>query len=182
MKNSRRERQKKDLVLLHKIRAGDTQALEKLLDRYLPQLIGFFRYLRAPESIIEDLAQETFVKLIQKVDTYDETKVFSSWLMTIARNHYFDVCRRENRKKNLQTEVQPEYVPTPEEQVVERHSATDLLRTLRPAEKFLVELRVFQGMSFAEISEITGDNEVTLRSRFFRLMGRLRLVTEKKAP
>lgn len=180
MKLSRKERQTRDITLIGKIRGGDVAALERLIDRYLPQLVGFFRYLRAPESMVEDLAQETFEKVIRKLDSYDENKAFSSWLMTIGRNLYFDECRRENRKRERQVEFQPEPTPSPEELVVVRQSASELLQTLKPEEKFLVELRVFQNMPFAEIAENTGENEVTLRSRFFRIMGRLRLSVEDK--
>lgn len=180
MKLSRKERQKRDFVLIKKIRAGDVTALERLIDRYLSQLVGFFRYLRAPESMVEDLAQETFEKVIRKLDSYDENKAFASWLMTIGRNLYFDECRRLKRKRERQAEYVHEPVSSPEELVVVRQSASELLQTLKPAEKFLVELRVFQNMPFAEIGEITGENEVTLRSRFFRIMGRLRLSVKDK--
>jgi DNA-directed RNA polymerase specialized sigma24 family protein len=59
-----------------------------------------------------------------------------------------------------------------------RHSASELLKTLNSRERFLVDLRIFQGLAFAEIAEITNENEATLRSRFFRIMGRLRIASK----
>lgn len=175
-------RQAEDLVIIRKIREGDVRALERLIDRYMNQLLSFFRYLRAPDATVEDLVQETFERVIRKLDAYDEQKKFSSWLLTVGRNLYFDECRRETRKREHQQQVVSEPVVSPEDEVVERHTASELLQTLTPAEKFLVELRVFQNMPFAEIAELTGEVEVTLRSRFFRIMGRLRITLEKKAP
>jgi len=180
--NAAAARQAEDLQLVRKIREGDLSALDRLIDRYLNQLVNFFRYLRAPEASVDDLVQETFERVIKKLDAYDEQKRFSAWLLTVGRNLYFDECRRENRRReHLQQQVY-ESPPTPEDEVVERQTASELLQTLTQPERFLVEMRVFQGMPFAEIAELTGEVEVTLRSRFFRIMGRLRISLEKKAP
>ena len=96
-------RQNEDLVLIRKIREGDVSALDRLVDRYLNQLMNFFRYLRAPEASVEDLVQETFERVIRKLDAYDEQKRFASWLLTVGRNLYFDQCRRENRRREQET-------------------------------------------------------------------------------
>jgi RNA polymerase sigma-70 factor (ECF subfamily) len=177
MKNS--EKQTEDLYLIAKIRSGDSISLERLVDKYIPQLIGFFRYLRVPDSMVEDMVQETFERVIKKLDSYDQDKKFSAWLMTIGRNLYFDERRKLVRQRDRQPEITPPVQSTPEEEVVVRHSASELLKTLNSQERFLVDLRIFQGLAFAEIAEITGENEATLRSRFFRIMGRLRIATQK---
>ena len=173
-------KQEEDLKLILKIRSGDRDSLDRLVGRYLPQLIGFFRYLRAPEAIIEDLVQETFEKVIRKLDSYNEEKSFSAWIMTIGRNHYFDERRKENRKKEKQQEAVVDRSISPEEEVIVKQSASELLKSLKPQEKFLVEMRIFQNVPFAELAEMTGEHEGTLRSRFFRLMGRLRISTIKR--
>lgn len=174
-------RQAEDLALIRKVRAGDSAAMGRLIDRYLPQLLAFFRYLRVPEATIDDMVQATFERMLLKLDSYEEDKKFSSWLMTVGRNLYFDECRRENRRRDYLPEAASEHVATPEEEVIVRHSAGELLQALSAADRFLVELRVFQAMPFAEIAEMTGDVEATLRSRFFRIMGRLRIEAEKNS-
>ncbi|GAB4271488.1 MAG: sigma-70 family RNA polymerase sigma factor [Candidatus Rifleibacteriota bacterium] len=173
------ERQNEDLFLISKIRTGDSSCLERLIDKYIPQLIGFFRYLRVPEAMVEDMVQETLEKVIRKLDSYDTDKKFSAWLLTIGRNHYFDERRKILRQKDKQIEIEIPFQATPEEEVIVRHSASELLAALSEQERFLVDLRVFQGLPFAEIAEITGENESTLRSRFFRTLGRLRLANRK---
>ena len=173
------DKQSEDLKLIIKIRQGDQYALEQLLDRYLHQLMGFFRYLKVPDMIIEDMVQATFEKVLKKLDLYDESKSFSSWIMTIGRNLYFDEHRRETRKREKSQELKATPQATPEEEVIVRQSASELLKALTPQEKFLVEMRIFQGVPFSEMAEITGEVETTLRSRFFRLMRRLRISTTK---
>ncbi len=173
------DRQTEDLFLIAKIRAGDVPALERLVDKYIPQLIGFFRYLRVPELMVDDLVQETFERFLRRLETYDQEKKFSAWLLTIGRNLYFDECRRQVRQKDHQADIMPGHQATPEEEVVVKQSASELLSTLNDQERFLVDLRIFQGLAFAEIAELTGENDATIRSRFFRLMGRLRIATQK---
>jgi RNA polymerase sigma-70 factor (ECF subfamily) len=176
---SRPDKQADDLYLIARIKAGDEQSLERLVDKYIPQLIGFFRYLRVPEALIDDMVQETFEKLIKKIDYFDPQKKFSAWLMTIGRNLYFDECRKQVRQRERQSEIAPPAQATPEEEIVVRQTASELLKTLSYQERFLVDLRIFQGMAFAEIAELTNENEATLRSRFFRIMNRLRISTQK---
>lgn len=176
---SENNRQTEDLYLIARIRTGDEASLERLVDKYIPQLIGFFRYLRVPDSLIDDLVQETFERFLRKLDTFDAEKKFSAWLLTIGRNLYFDERRKYARQKDRQAELTLPQQTTPEEEVVVRQSATELLQTLNSQERFLVDLRIFQGLAFAEIAELTNENEATLRSRFFRLMGRLRIATQK---
>lgn len=176
MNETREARHIEDLKLIEKIRQGDQLSLERLVSRYLAQLAGFFHYLRAPEMHIDDLVQETFEKVIKNFDKYDSRKYFFSWLLTIGRNHYFDHCRKEKRKSEFTQSAQVESAPlSPEDEIIDRETATELLKELSAEDRFLLELRVFQQMPFAEIAELSGEIETTLRSRFFRLLGRLRI-------
>ncbi len=174
-KDSKELRRLDDLKLIQKIRTGDQESLERLVNRYLSQLVGFFYYLKAPQSMIDDLVQETFEKIIRNLDKYDDRKAFFSWLLTVARNHYFDQCRKEKRKNEFNQAVVAEPILSPEDEVIDRETASAILRELSSEERFLLDLRIFQRMPFAEIAEITGEVETTLRSRFFRLLGRLRI-------
>ena len=77
-------RQAEDLILVRRIRAGDSAAMSRLVDRYLPQLMAFFRYLRVPEASLEDMVQATFERLLLKLDSFEEDRKFSAWLMTMC--------------------------------------------------------------------------------------------------
>ena len=174
------DRQSEDILLITKVKSGDVSAMDTLLLRYIPQLTAFFRYLRVPDSQIDDMVQATFERMIVKIDSYDEQKKFSVWLLTVGRNLYFDECRRDNRQKTNSLEKEsfaPQF--TPEDEIVVKHTTLELLSGLTEAERFLLECRVFEGMPFAEIAELLGEEATTLRSRFFRLMGKLRVSAEK---
>ena len=167
-----------DSDLISLVKKGDTKALDKLLEIYIPQLTAFFRYIHVPEDSVEDLVQETFEKMINKIDTFDENKKFSTWLMTIGRNIYIDQYRRKNKGNEI---IASEYIETPdsvdpEKETIDKLSVEELLKNLNDKERFLLEMRIFQKMPFAEISEVTGESETSLRSRFFRAINRLKTI------
>ena len=130
-----------------------------------------------PEDSVEDLIQETFERMINKIDSFDENKRFSTWLMTIGRNLYIDQYRRKIKSEELTLEEERDNsLADPEKEVIGKISVEELLKALSEKEKFLIEMRVFKQMPFAEISEVTGETETSLRSRFFRALGRLRSI------
>ena len=171
-------RNENDLILIKKIKAGDHYALDKLVESYIPQLLAFFRYLHVPESMLDDMVQDTLIKVINKLDMFDENKKFSTWLLTIARNLYLDVKRRDTKLNEIKQEIVSNTSEitnvSPETEIVGKYTVEGLLQNLTSDERLLVELRVFQDASFAEIAELTGELETTLRSRFFRILNRLR--------
>lgn len=169
------------LKLVKKIRAGDVSALDELLELYIPQVKAFFRHLRVPEIYIEDLVQETFERMFSKLHTFDENKRFYSWLMVIGKNLYIDKYRKEEKANEI---LAAEPILTscemsdPEGETIGKVSAEELLKTLDNSERYIIELRVFKRLSFGEIAEITGIQEVTLRSRFFRAIKKLKNISQ----
>ena len=166
-----------DLKLVQAIKKGDSKALDDLLELYIPQLNAFFHYIHVPEDSVEDLIQETFERMITKIDSFDENKRFSTWLMTIGRNLYIDQYRRKIKSEEFVfEEEQNNSLNDPEKEVVGKISVEELLKNLSDKEKFLIEMRVFKQMPFADISEVTGETETSLRSRFFRTLSHLRSI------
>jgi RNA polymerase sigma-70 factor (ECF subfamily) len=166
-----------DLELVQAIKKGDSKALDELLELYIPQLNAFFHYIHVPEDSVEDLIQETFERMITKIDSFDENKRFSTWLMTIGRNLYIDQYRRKIKSEEIVfEEEQNNSLNDPEKEVVGKISVEELLKNLSDKEKFLIEMRVFKQMPFADISVVTGETETSLRSRFFRTLSHLRSI------
>lgn len=154
--------------------SGDQKGFEGLVDRYLPSLIGFFRYLRVPPGQIDDLVQETFTKALGALKQFDTSRPFLPWLVTIGRNHFLRQARLSKREQSLPEDWD---LPDPgrvEEQAVTRQSLGDILRKLPEEARFLVELRIFQDLPFQEIAQITGQSEGALRVRYHRILQLLR--------
>lgn len=168
---------KTDLELIKLVKKGDSKALNTLLELYIPQLTAFFRYIRVAEDYIEDLIQETFEKMINNIDSFDENKKFSTWLMTIGRNLYVDQYRKKIKSEEfIANEKFDNSFSDPENEAIGKLNVEELLNSLSEKERFIIEMRIFKEMPFADISEITGESETSLRSRFFRVINRLKTI------
>ena len=152
------------------------EEFDTLMDRHLPRLISFFHYLGVPLALIDDLAQETFFRAYRKLDLYDTTRPFSSWLLTIGRNVFVDERRQAKKDSRIaQNHMDNSPPPSLEDAVIKRNSARELLDALDEGSRFLLEMRLFQNLPFADIGKMTGESEATMRVRYHRLLKRLRL-------
>lgn len=168
-----------DADLVVEARKGNRDCFEVLLKRYLPLLTGFLKYLGARDSMLDDLVQETTIKVIQSLESYDPSRKFISWMATIGRNTYIDELRK--RKINpVHLYEEPVSLNSVEETVLKRDSLHVILANLPPAAKFLLEMRVIKDYSFDEIAELTGENVGALRVRFHRMINHLREMRDKE--
>lgn len=74
-----------DQSLAIQLKTGDTKALSVLIDRYQEPLLRYVRYLGATIQD-DDIVQDTFIKVYQNINSFDESKKWSSWLYRIAHN------------------------------------------------------------------------------------------------
>lgn len=75
-----------------------------LMERYQGPLFHYIRRIsQLPKDDIEDLLQEVFIKIYQKLNEYDEVLKFSSWAYRIAHNHVVDYFRKTNVRPQVNT-------------------------------------------------------------------------------
>lgn len=163
-----------DRDLVQATRQGNREAAGRLVDRYLSALVCFARYLRVPEPMVDDVVQETFAKAFTSLDQWDPNRSLSNWLMTIARNLYYDIGRKHVREQKHVAFEMPESVPGVADQAIARVTLDEALSRLSDDGRLMLELRVFLDLPFSEIAQILDENETTLRVRFHRVLQELR--------
>ena len=84
-----------DIFLIKASRLGDESAFRKLLEKYLKSIYGFIYYLVRDSAVVEDLAQETFVKVWKNLSKFEKDKNFKTWLFTIAKNTALDYLKKK---------------------------------------------------------------------------------------
>ena len=90
-----------DLIELAKI---SPESFGILMERYQGPLFHYIRRIsQLPKDDIEDLLQEVFIKIYQKLNEYDEVLKFSSWAYRIAHNHVIDYFRKTNVRPQMNT-------------------------------------------------------------------------------
>ena len=89
-----------DVALIQRTLAGDENAFASLVRKYHQQVHAFARRKIGDFQIAEDITQEAFLQVYQKLETLDDPTLFSQWLYTIANR----LCIAWFRKNRLQTE------------------------------------------------------------------------------
>jgi RNA polymerase sigma-70 factor (ECF subfamily) len=176
-----------DTELLAKIRAGDAQALSRLLARYESRVYAFgMRLCREPEDA-RDVLQETMLTLARSADGFEGRSSLSTWLFTVARSFCIKQRRRRaGAPKHLESlddterfdaTALPAPDRAPDDSAADRELAAAIdaaLDRLEPTLRDVVVLRDIEGLSAPEAAEVLGVSVAATKSRLHRARAQLR--------
>ena len=157
-----------DAQLISNYILGEEAALSVLINRHQARLYGFIFSKIQDRDAAEDVFQDTFIKVIRtlKRGNYNEQGKFLPWVMRIAHNLVIDYFRKNNRMPKFKNKgdfdifsVLSDESPNAENKIVENQIADHvriLLEELPEDQKIVIKMRIYQDMSFKEISENTG--------------------------
>ena len=157
-----------DAQLVSNYILGEEIALSVLINRHQARLYGFIFSKIQDRDATEDVFQDTFIKVIRtlKRGNYNEQGKFLPWVMRIAHNLVIDYFRKNNRMPKFRNNgdfdifsVISDESPNAESKIVENQIADQvriLLEELPEDQKAVIKMRIYQDMSFKEISENTG--------------------------
>lgn len=171
-----------DADLVARALAGSERAFGDLVRRYERPIFSLIVRMVHDASIAEDVAQETFLKAFRRLDTFDPTRKFSSWLFKIAHNATLDHLRRpsldtlpleahDDGEADFASVLADEKSESPEAGAGRYDLARALdrgLRGLRPDYAEVLLLRFRQGLSYQEIAEVTGQPLGTVKTNIHR--------------
>jgi RNA polymerase sigma-70 factor, ECF subfamily len=87
-----------EVALVSRLRAGDATAFDEIFDVFNHRLLGFLSRMAKNRSVAEDLAEETWLRLVLRGDDLDADTRLGPWLFTVARNLYISHCRSRARE------------------------------------------------------------------------------------
>lgn len=103
-------------------------------------------------TVTEDLMQDTYVKMIQKIRQYKRGRNFNAWLMQIAKNTAYDYLRKAKRESLYDPQEQA-YIHESMSTDAKTYLVEDLVKSLDPVAKQIVLLRVVADMKFKDIAK-----------------------------
>jgi len=181
-----------DSILVSHYIKGDEKSLEKLILKHKRKLFGFIYSKVGDRHLAEDIFQDTFIKVIHtlKKGKYNEEGKFLPWVMRIAHNLVIDYFRKSNRlpkfnrtdefdifsvlsdnSKNRESEIIQDQLYT---------QITDLIDFLPKDQRDVLKMRIYNELSFKEISENTGASINTVLGRMrYALINMRKMVSEK---
>lgn len=180
-----------DSLLIRSYIAGDEKALECIIERHQRKIYSFIYSKVNDRDITDDIFQDTFIKVIKtlKSNSYNEEGKFISWVMRIAHNLVIDYYRNNN-KMPMQRDTDESSVFSTitdksqniESLLIKETIESDVLKILEELpedQKEILKMRIFDDLSFKEISEIKKISINTALGRMRYAVLNMRKIIEK---
>lgn len=153
-------------ILLHQIeeaKKGKQAAFNYLLNKFWNEVYGFQLKRTQDEFEAEEVTIQTFSKAFGKLNQYDKTYQFNTWLITISKNLHIDLLRKKKDFHTIQSKQKEEKLnriidenPTAEDALITEQNLTELLgyiKRLQPHYQEMINLRYFQEQSYKEMAQ-----------------------------
>ncbi len=155
-----------DEVLIAAFQAGRREAFDEIFARYRQPIWGFFRRRLADPEQARELAQDTFLALVENAARYQPRASFRSYLFGIAYHVLSEARRRAARESGRSASThEPASPDTDPTSVI---WVRDAMADLDERDREVLMLREFEALSYEEIATVTGVPLNTVRSRLFR--------------
>jgi RNA polymerase sigma-70 factor (ECF subfamily) len=165
----------------------DEEAARALVRRLYPLVAKIVRAHRPQRTAEEDVCQMIFIKIFQKLDQFSGNVPVEHWVSRIAVNTCRNALAAERVRPELRradlSEEQEAIVDSlaatsdeiaPDQKLASRDLVEQLLSSLKPAERFVIDLMYLQGKSVDEIAKLTGSSKALVKVRAFRARQKLK--------
>jgi RNA polymerase sigma-70 factor (ECF subfamily) len=184
-----------DQALVQKARAGDTAALNALVERHYGAIFNLAHRLTGNHEDAQDLVSETFIRMYKALPNFRGDSRFSTWLYSIAKNLFLSEQKRMRRRRHVSLDATieteddsliPQIVDPcagPEELVTQKAAdgrIQEAVRRLPAPHRLMITLFHFQHCGYDDIAEILDLPVGTVKSRLNR--ARLALRSELASP
>ncbi len=182
--------------LVRACQEGDQTAFNLLVWRWEKPLFNFIYKYLGDAHLAQDLVQETFIRVLRSIGSYEHRGAFSTWLYRIATN----LCRDQLRKKRLPMVSLHDYYTTSsgervyvKDRVADDAAGSDeemaasrqeelvrrLIAGLPEEQRIVILMKEYQGLTFREISEVLDLPDSTVKSRLYNGLRSMRTQLER---
>ena len=181
-----------DTSLVEEALGGNQASFQLLVERYEQRIFNLIRHYTRNPVEIEDLAQETFLKVYRRLSSFQRQSSFYTWLYRIAVNTILDSLKRRGRSP-VQTVEDLEAVPAAASGPSPSPSATlereeiaritqEVLEDMPEIFRTVLVLREYEEMAYQDIADMLGISIGTVESRLFRARARFKERLLQKHP
>jgi RNA polymerase sigma-70 factor (ECF subfamily) len=173
-----------ELDLVARLQAGDERAFREIVDRYASKICRVSYGILRNHEDADDVAQEVFAKVYFAIHGFGGRSSLYAWIYRIALNECYGLLRKKRHKPAYATDFPDDTLtpsmeavaderPTPDRTAMQRDFINKLLARIPEDDRWLLISKEVEGFSLAELSEMTGLNESTIKVRLFRVRQRL---------
>lgn len=157
-----------DLVI--KAQRGDDSAVSELIEKTQDRLYRFCYYLTQNPILAQDICQDVYVKVLEKIKKIKDPAAFQSWLFRVAKNIYLDHIKSP---KNHHLQINEDFEISDGSQSLKKTNNNlelwAILDKLPADERLLIVLIELEGYSYMEAADIVGTSQDALRLRLHRI-------------
>lgn len=157
---------------------GELTQFTLLYERYIEKIYRFVYFKTFHQETAEDLTSFTFMKALEHIADYEVARGnFSSWLYRIAQNTVIDHYRTTKQEVDIEQAfnlASGQNVAAETEVSLALQEVQTYLKSLEPDTRELIIMRLWQGLSYQEIAELTGKSEGALKMAASRALKQLR--------
>lgn len=178
-----------DRELVARVTEGDQNAFETLVRRKSPRVLAHCRRMVADREDAHDIAQLVFIKLWERLDTYDPSFVFDTWLYRVVSNVTIDYIRARQTRDNavssplrlVRSTAEADQTARLQDDEV-RSIFDEVADALSPRQREIFVMKEIEEMTSVEIAEILDCSESTVRNHLFNARKVLRRELEARYP
>lgn len=164
-----------DIILVNNVLKGDVHSFELIVEKYQVNILRFVYGMLKQREASEDITQEVFITVYNKLNMYNNKYSFFNWVLQIAKNKTIDYTRKY--RKVFEHDIDEAYDVSssemgPEESIEfeeMKGKVTKYLETLDEVDKQIVNLRYTQDMTFKDIGDILSITETTVKRRYYKV-------------
>jgi RNA polymerase sigma-70 factor (ECF subfamily) len=156
--------------------SNDHELFETLYNRYAQKVFQKCLSLTKDSEVAQDFTQDIFIKVFNKIDTFEKRSTFSTWLYSITRNYCLDQMRVSKRlgTESLSTEVQNRSFNSEDTAFDERIEEMEAFLNALPADEvMMLKLKYEQNRTIKELAEQYNLTESAVKMRLKRTRDRL---------
>lgn len=179
-----------DAKLVKEVLGGCVESFEVIVNRYEMTILKFIYSMIKDKEASEDITQEVFITVYNKLDTFDDKYKFSNWILRIAKNKCIDYVRkyRKINEENID-DVKSMAITSKEispEQTLEfketKRAIEEYINRLEHMDREIIMLRYLKEVTFNDISKILEISESTVKRRYYKIRGEFKksIINEEK--
>ncbi len=164
---------------INRAKNQDQKAFNEIFHSHWEYLYNFQLKRTANSELAEEISIMTFAKAFDRIETFDSSYDFKTWLSTISKNIQIDLIRKKNKKSAIKTiSIDDDYEsssinsnPSPEEILITNQNVETLLsniKTLKQDYRMILKLRFFEDLSYKEISKKLDQPINTIKVKLLR--------------
>ncbi|GAA0123690.1 RNA polymerase sigma factor [Clostridium faecium] len=175
-----------DINLVNNVLKGDVDSFNTIVNKYELMVVKFVYNILKQKEASEDITQEVFITVYNKLYMYNKKFKFSNWILQIAKNKTIDYIRKHNKicESNIDEAYHLSSKDMSPEQIAEYKETKEDIKKyidkLNENDKQILILRYSQNLTFSDIAEILKMTESTVKGRYYRIRENYKAYVKEK--